>query len=496
MRVRKRLLRVVVLLSFLVINIVEPNGTGAAGSGWRRRQILLSDLGGGLEKSITPAFQTEEVLQQYLDSLDRTTAKRVIDGEFEHLVYYVLQSRYFTSLNPIEPALSARELFETQEALVRKRLLAEEPVDPATIVIPDRVRERLSAFLTAVGRSSTSREDREAHSARWRYFSTLIRTAKSTPRDRLRTEYLRTMRFLYRKEFLSRELEPEGQADYISALYRTRAHSTDTQVEAGFAVDTALALIRQMQDEGDQTRRFSRVLIIGPGQDLAPRTGLLDQLAPQSFQPFTLLDSLRRHGLDGPRGLKVHCLDINQRVVAHIDGLAGRAVRLDLVSGLTERLGWRFSADFREYFLNLGRSLGPVSDPSTRTSPGSTLFSPRLEGHLTSQVEVPAELSSHLSAEKLNIIAERYDPSPQFDLVVVTNVFPYFEVGRELPLAIANVAAMMATGGWLVHNEFSIIGNAAFDAAGLPVRQVRTLLIANGRGRPLYDGVVIHRKQQ
>jgi hypothetical protein len=53
---------------------------------------------------------------------------------------------------------------------------------------------------------------------------------------------------------------------------------------------------------------------------------------------------------------------------------------------------------------------------------------------------------------------------------VVTNVFPYFE-SIELPLAVANLAAMLGPGGWLVHNELPIIGEAIFQAAGLPVEQ-------------------------
>jgi hypothetical protein len=31
------------------------------------------------------------------------------EGEFDHLVYYVLQSKSFTSVKPVEPALSAAQ---------------------------------------------------------------------------------------------------------------------------------------------------------------------------------------------------------------------------------------------------------------------------------------------------------------------------------------------------------------------------------------------------
>lgn len=514
LRVPRRLLLVAALISGQVISIVEPPRSEAVETVRKRRRIRLSDLEPGLSSStvLRPAFRSEPELQQYLDQLERVTARRIREGEFEHLIYYLLQSRYFTSLEPIEPALSARELFGSLAPAARELLLnAGDPLpvetdraqaaELARIRLPDAVRKRFAAFLTASPRPDPAAMRSAGQSERWRYFSKLIRTGPLAPAELLRTEYLRTMRFLYRKEFLSLQMARDAQAEYISGLYRTRAHSTDTQIEAGFGVDTALALIRQVEKE----RRFARVLIVGPGQDLAPRTGLLDHLAPQSFQPFTLLDSLRRHGMDDPRGLEVHCIDINPRVIAHLDGLAGRSVRLDLVTGLTTRLGWRFSEDFQDYFLHLGRHLGrhPGQHPGQSLDPVAEQRTlPLLEGHLTRQVEVPPALTKRLTAARLNIIAERYEPGPvsgqvfdlPFDLVVVTNVFPYFEVGRELPLAIANLAAMMSADGWLVHNEFSIIGHSVFNAVKLPVRQLRTLMIANGQNGPLYDGVVIHRK--
>ncbi len=512
MRIGLRLLPLAALLLFLIFNTVEQSEVDAVGKGSKRRRIALNDLGTGLAKTITPGFQTSAELEKYLDTLDESTTRRVIEGEFEHLIYYILQSRYFTSFKPIEPALSSKELFDSLDPVDRDRLLSDgAPLDPARIPIPVSVRQRVASFKAAVDRSSPLPKGQfvrtDGDNERWRYFSTLVRTTRDTSAPRIEIEYLRTMRFLYRKEFLSRQFDPAGQADYISGLYRTRAHSTDTQIEAGFGVDTALALIGQIEEQSGRKRRFSRVLIVGPGQDLAPRTGLLDQLAPQSFQPFTLLDSLRRLGLADPRGLNVHCVDVNQRVIDHIDALrgqtgqtgTGRGIRLDLVSGLTERYGWSFSTDFKEYFLKLGVSLGTVKNPPGTN--GAVSSPPQLDrnlfqdGHLVRQVEVPADVMTHLSAERLNIITERYDPSPQFDLVVVTNVFPYFEIGRELPLSIANLAAMTVAGGWLVHNELSIIGNQVFNEVGLPVRQVRTLMIASGESRPLYDGVVIHQRQ-
>ena len=44
--------------------------------------------------------------------LRQTHAARVREGDFDHLVFYLLQSTHFTSLPPIEPALSAKALVD------------------------------------------------------------------------------------------------------------------------------------------------------------------------------------------------------------------------------------------------------------------------------------------------------------------------------------------------------------------------------------------------
>ena len=56
---------------------------------------------------------------------------------------------------------------------------------------------------------------------------------------------------------------------------------TDTQVEANFAVHTALSVIRAYGPD-----RLDRVLIVWPGLDFAPRTDLLEAYEPQSYQPW------------------------------------------------------------------------------------------------------------------------------------------------------------------------------------------------------------------
>lgn len=490
LNVRRGCLAVIILVAQLLA-CRDGSGQGMAQVGWQLRRIRSADLTARMREAVnSPLIAGSSDLDRYLDRLELETATRVRDGEFEHLIHYLLQSRRFTTLPPIEPALSAREYVEALPPAERERLLgADSGRVPESDRIPLRVRARIEQFLHRLKSSRLRDEDGETD-PRWRYFTTLIASDKRSPADLLRREYGRTMRFLYRKEFLAREVGKEAQAGYVASLYRTRAHSTDTQLEAGYAVEVALAAIGQA---GRERPRMERVLIVGPGHDLAPRTGFLDALPPQSLQPFTLADSLVRHGLADLARLQIHAVDINPRVVEHLERLTVRQPgrvpglrRLELVSGIAEGDGLSFTADFRDYFRVLGGGIGRVID---ERSPPAPL------GHLAKRVELDARLGVVISARRLNIIAERYDPSPRFDLIVVTNVFPYFDNRLELPLAVANLAAMLGPGGWLVHNELPIIGEAIFQAAGLPVEQVRTLVIASGSGQPLFDGVVIHRKQ-
>src|SRR4029077_20936861 len=125
-------------------------------------------------------------------------------------------------------------------------------------------------------------------------------------------------------------------------------------------------------------------------------------------------------------------------------------------TGLGESDSVAFSADYREYFAALGRSLGTIR-------PGAKAPA----GHLAKTVSVGPKAAAALHAEPLNIVTERLD-GERFDLVIATNILPYFE-HVELLLALANISAMLSPGGVLLHNELrpGLPEDAA--AAGLPV---------------------------
>src|SRR5262249_52453800 len=140
---------------------------------------------------------------------------------------------------------------------------------------------------------------------------------------------------LYQKEFAAKRItDPQQLAAFISSLYQDRGHSTDTQIEANFAIHLALSLLRAQAP----ATRLNKVLVIGPGLDFAPRTDLIDFIGPQSYQPFALTDALLGLKLADPSGLRVHCVDINDRVISYLQGLPRRhATRLSLLSSMPDR---------------------------------------------------------------------------------------------------------------------------------------------------------------
>ena len=121
------------------------------------------------------------------------------------------------------------------------------------------------------------------------------------------------MRFLYQKEFVAqRDASP---AAAVAELYRRRGLSTDTAVEAGYVVHLGLG-----RAEGPRAgRRVRRVLIVGPGLDLAPRTGLRRIGAAGELSAVGRPGRAARRSASARRDdLEVVAADINPRVVAHL----------------------------------------------------------------------------------------------------------------------------------------------------------------------------------
>jgi hypothetical protein len=441
------------------------------------RTITFADVPRALHGWLIEQGVTPNNFNAHVTAINTQTAARERDGEYDHLIFFLLQSARFTKRPRIEPALSAYEFVQRLKPDEQASFLqADSSFTPSLAQMPSSARVRLTDFLKALRQETTDE--------RLIYFKGLLpKLATSTLEAHLYTEYARAMRFLYRKEFAGRDLKPEQLAAYVAELYQQRAHSTDTQIEANFAVYSALAALQATAP----TTRLNKVLIVGPGLDFAPRTDLLDLFEPQSYQPFAVADALLSLRLADPAQLQLHCVDINERVVAHLRDLPQRAaVTLSLLSGISDTAAHPLTQDYKDYFRRLGQSIGAETELKVPSS---------LHTHLRKSLRVRPEIAARISAHRLNIITARCEPSPAYDLVIVTNVFPYFKA-TELLLALTNISLMMRPSGYLIHNELQTVPSTFVAALGLPLVQARTVLLAANDQAPLFDGVALHRKDQ
>jgi hypothetical protein len=396
---------------------------------------------------------TAATFPSYVDRVRQDNVRRVRDGDLDHLIFYALQSTHFTTLAPIEPALSAKSLVESGNR------------------IPPDVRPRIRACLKAIESSSSD--------PRVIYFRALIHSTFPNANQReeaLLTEYRRAMKFVYDKEFVAGRA---GQTA-VAGLYRARGLSTDTEVEAGYVVYTGLGILKSL----DPARRIRRVLIVGPGLDLAPRTSLVESGPPESYQPWAVADALLSLGLSQIGDLVLVGADINPRVVGHIESARSAPPALMLVSGIGESPTVHVTDEYREYFAQLGRAIGD----------GSVASVPKVPSHLSKMVRVRPEIAQKISAEQLDVVTARLSADP-FDLIIATNILPYFD-DPQLMLAVSNISAMLATGGVFMHNEPRPVLGDITDAVGLRFEQLRRVTIASvtGASGPLTDVILLHRK--
>ena len=416
-------------------------------------------------QGLTPAS-----FDAHVAGLREAHTARVRDGDLDHLVFYLLQSTQFTALPPIEPALSAKAFVEALPERQRASFLDGSALEVAPV--PAAVRSRRAALLKAL---ATPKDD-----ARLVYFAELAAATFPDPARRaagLDREYLRVIRFVYEKEFVAQRAAKPAEA--VAALYRSRGLSTDTAVEAGYVLSIGLGIVKSLEPE----RRVRRVLIVGPGLDLAPRTALSEIGPPASYQPWAVIDGLAANGLARLGDLEVVGADINPRVVSHLRRVRTAPPTLELTSEIRDSDTVSLSTDYRAYFAALGTVIADGPTPMRV-----------VDGHLRKRLKVGTAAAAALSAARLDIVTERLQGRP-FDLIVATNILPYFDDG-ELALALTNIAGMLAPGGTFLHNEARPALQQLSVALEMPFVQSRHAVIATVRGAPapLFDSVWIHRK--
>ena len=416
-------------------------------------------------------IRTADAFAAYVDRVARQNAARVREGDLDHLVFYLLQSTRFTTRRPAEPALSAREFVEALDTRARAEFL--EHGRAARADVPLLVRERATDLVKAL--------DASGGDPRLAYFRQLARDALPPAHDRhaaLLREYIRVMRFVYLKEFVAAR-----GTEQVAGLYRGRGLATDTAIEAGYLVYLGLGAVSALEPG----RRIRRVLVVGPGLDLAPRTGLREETPPESYQPWTVLDALLALRLASLDDLEIVAADINPRVVSHLQRARTGTPVLWLETEIETDERVTLTDEYRDYFAALGKALGPIDVKATPAEPARSL---------RKVVRVSKGAAETVRAEPLDIVTERI-PAAAFDLAIATNIFPYFD-DAQLALALGNIASMLAPGGVLLHNEpRPIIGDLS-NALGLPFERSRHATLAEVRGAdaPLFDSVWVHRKKR
>ena len=244
------------------------------------------------------------------------------------------------------------------------------------------------------------------------------------------------MAFDYQKEFVAqRDASP---AAAVAELYRRRGLSTDTAVEAGYVVHLGLGVLKALEP----TRRLRRVLIVGPGLDLAPRTALDEKAAPESYQPWAVIDAVVAMGLADRGALEVVAADINPRVVAHLRRAREHPPLLRVATSLRQSPTLTLAPEFVDYVDRFGAALSDLP-PGPARDLG--------QGERGKTVSVSARAARALRAAPLDIVTERL-AGERFDLIIATNILPYFD-DPQLALALSNITAMLLPGGAFLHNE-------------------------------------------
>ncbi len=239
--------------------------------------------------------------------------------------------------------------------------------------------------------------------------------------------------------------DPTEEFAERSKLYRERGLSLDTSLPPDYALEVALAAMRDQKLLARGSVR--RVGIIGPGLDFTDKHEGYDFYPTQTLQPFAVLDSLLRMGLARADGIEMDTLDLSARVNEHVRraraaAAAGRAYTLQVPRDPE----WKWKPELAAYWERFGDQIGervkPVAVPAALRS---------IELRAT---RVRPEIVRRLRPLDVDIVLQR-ELAPEdakFDLLIATNILVYYDA-FEQSLALANIAAMLRPGGYLLTNS-------------------------------------------
>ena len=308
----------------------------------------------------------------------------------------------------------------------------------------------------------------------------------ATPADRERLEaYLlgEVARVAREQGGFARELADTRTLADVSAqfaarslMFRARGLSLDTSLVPSVAIEQSL---RELQARGLLKAGSIRdVAVLGPGLDFSDKSSGYDFYPQQTLQPVAVIDSLVRLGVaEDVRSIRVTTLDLSPRVNEHLAAMRRRAAAdQPYVIQLPLDFAVRWTPDVVDYWNVAGDRIG-------RVVPSASIAGSDIR---VRTITVPPAVVRQIRSEDLNIVVERL-ADRRFDLVVATNVFIYYDVLDQV-LALANVGAMLAPGGFLLSN------NALLELPSSTVRSVGYLTVRYSDRADDGDHVVWYRR--
>jgi SAM-dependent methyltransferase len=261
-----------------------------------------------------------------------------------------------------------------------------------------------------------------------------------------------------------------------SSLFENRGLSLDTGIIPDFSIEQTL---RDLKAHGIlREGQVARVAVVGPGLDFIDKNeaSAYDYYPEQTLQPFALYDSLVRLHLAKPGALSISILDISSRVIEHIQRAREHARK---GIGYEIQLPHDSARPWPQALTGYWKSLGDHAGAAVAPIPPPPVF----PGLQTRAVRIRPAVVLACQPADLDIVLERLNlkPSEQFDLIVGTNIFVYYDP-FEQALALENAGAMLKPGGLLLTNDRLPVTSAGsialagvtevpFDAPGVHVRQ-------------------------
>jgi hypothetical protein len=335
----------------------------------------------------------------WLENHDREIRSRLIRGEEDSLVNFVLFGVSFTRQPRVSPEAPDHDLIS---ARVEDFLRA--------VAAPGK-NERLVWLRDLVTRQG----HREPESLKQYVFENISRYLAE------RRQYRRILN--------------SGPANdpVASQLYSNRGLAPDTNFRPNYAIEQALAELRKR----GALASVRRAAVIGPGLDFTDKDGGFDYYPLQTLQPFALIDSLLRLGLAKLASLRAAVFDINPQILDHL-AHPRQPYTIQLV--LDPMRPWTRGVleYWRRFGDRVGRSIPPLAAPS------------QLAGVERRAVRIRPEVTAALDPQDLNIVLQR--PETQYDLIVATNVFVYYDA-LDQTLAALNIESMLRPGGIFLSNS-------------------------------------------